>query len=161
MHKARMTSPAMTVPGALDALQGLSAAANDAAAKAGVPQSTVDLVHLRASQINGCAVCLDMHSRGAKKGGETDERLLTLSAWRDSPYFTDAERAALALTEAGTRLSDRDDPVGQEVFDQAAAHFDEPALAALVVEIAAINAWNRLNVITGQVAGRWTEQWVA
>jgi AhpD family alkylhydroperoxidase len=161
MRKARMTSPAITVPGVLDALQALSAAATDATSKAGVARSTVDLVQLRASQVNGCAVCLDMHSRAARKGGEADERLATLSAWRDSPYFTDAERAALALAEAGTRLADRDDPVDDDVFEQAAVHFDEQALAGLVVHIAVINAWNRLNVITGQVAGRWVEQWVA
>jgi AhpD family alkylhydroperoxidase len=157
----RMTSPALSVPGVLDALQTLSKAANEAARKAGLPKSTIDLVGLRASQINGCAVCLDMHSRDAKKAGETDERLLTLAAWREAPYFNDAERAALALTEAGTRLADRADPVPDEVFAEAAKHYDERALAALVVHIAAINTWNRLNVITGQVAGEWTAQWVS
>jgi AhpD family alkylhydroperoxidase len=119
----------------------------------------VDLVSLRASQINGCAVCLDMHTRGARKAGETDERLFTVAAWRDAPYFTEAERAALALTEAGTRLADRADSVSDAVFDEAATHYDERALAALVVCIAAINTWNRLNVITGQKAGEWTAQW--
>jgi AhpD family alkylhydroperoxidase len=87
----RMTSPALSVPGVLDALQTLGKAANEAARNAGLPQSTIDLVGLRASQINGCAVCLDMHSRAARKAGETDERLLTLAAWRESPYFTEAE----------------------------------------------------------------------
>jgi AhpD family alkylhydroperoxidase len=159
--QSRMTSPALGVPGVLDALQALSKAADEAASKAGLPQSTIDLVSLRASQINGCAVCLDMHSRAAKKAGETDERLFTLAAWRETPYFSDAERAALALTEAGTRLADRADPVPDEVFDEAAKHYDEQALAALVVHIAAINAWNRLNVTTGQVAGEWTAQWVS
>ena len=100
-------------------------------------------------------------TRGAKKGGETDERLSTLSAWRDAPYFTDAERAALALAEAGTRLADRSEPVPGDVFDEAAKYYDEAALAALVVSIAAINTWNRLNVITGQVAGDWTAQYVS
>jgi AhpD family alkylhydroperoxidase len=157
----RMTSPALSVPGVLDALQTLGKAANEAARNAGLPQSTIDLVGLRASQINGCAVCLDMHSRAARKAGETDERLLTLAAWRESPYFTEAERTALALTEAGTRLADRPDPVPDEVFAEAAKHYDQPALAALVVHIAAINAWNRLNVTTGQVAGEWTAQWVS
>jgi AhpD family alkylhydroperoxidase len=149
----RMTSPALSVPGVLDALQTLSKAANEAASNAGLPQSTIDRVSLRASQTNGCAVCLDMHSRAAKKAGETDERLLTLAAWREAPYFTEAERAALALTEAGTRLADRPDPVPAEVFAEAAKHYDQQALAALVVHISAINAWNRLNVTTGQVAG--------
>jgi AhpD family alkylhydroperoxidase len=113
-------------------------------------------VHLRASQINGCAVCVDMHARGAKNAGEADERLSTVAAWREAPYFSDAERAALALTEAATRLANRADPVPDEVFDEAARHYDEPALAALIVHIAAINAWNRLNVTTRQPAGEWT-----
>jgi AhpD family alkylhydroperoxidase len=154
-----MTSPALNVPGVLDALQSLSKAANAAASEAHLPQTTMELVNLRASQINGCAVCLDMHTRGAKKAGETDERLFTVSAWRDAPYFTDAERAALALTEVGTRLADQSEPVPDAVFDEAAKHYDEPALAALIVCIAAINTWNRLNVITGQQAGEWTAQW--
>jgi AhpD family alkylhydroperoxidase len=156
----RMTSPALTVAGALDALQALGKAVHEAASKAGLPQSTIDLVALRASQINGCAVCLDMHSLGARKAGESDERLLTLAAWRDTPYFNDAERAAVALTEAGTRLADRGEAVPDEVFNEAAKHYDEQALGALVVEIAAINAWNRLNVISGQVTGEWVKQWV-
>jgi AhpD family alkylhydroperoxidase len=155
----RITNPALSVPGVLDALQSLSQAATEAAEGAGVARTTLELVNLRASQINGCAVCLDMHSRGAKKAGENDERLFTLAAWRDSPYFTGAERAALGLTEAGTRLADQSDPVPEAVFDEAAAHYDERALAALVVSIAAINTWNRLNVITGQEAGEWTAQW--
>jgi AhpD family alkylhydroperoxidase len=155
----RITNPALGVPGALESLQAFSAAVRDAADRAGLPRSTVDLVELRASQINGCAVCLDMHTRGARKAGETDERLSTVAAWRETPYFTDAERAALALTEAGTRLADRPDPVPDEVFAEAARHYDEPALAALVCAIAAINTWNRLNVVTGQVAGEWTAQW--
>ena len=96
-----------------------------------------------------------------RKAGETDERLLTLAAWRDAPYFTDAERAALALTEAGTRLADQTEPVPDTVFEDAAKHYDEAALAALVVCIAAINTWNRLNVITGQEAGEWTAQWAS
>jgi AhpD family alkylhydroperoxidase len=157
----RMTSPAVSVPGVLNALQALTKAAHGAASAAGLPESTVNLVELRASQINGCAVCLDMHSRGAKKAGETDERLSTLAAWRETPYFTEAERAALALTEAGTRLADKAEAVTDDVFEAAAKHYDEQALAALIVHIAAINAWNRLNVITRQPAGEWTAQWVA
>lgn len=153
----RIPNPALSVPGVLDALQALGGAAvND-----GLPKTTVNLVHLRASQINGCAVCIDMHTRAAKKAGETDERLLTVAAWREAPYFTDAERAALALTEAATRLADRANPVPDEVFAEAARHYDEPALAALVVQIAAINAWNRLNVTSRQIAGEWTAQWAS
>ena len=157
----RITNPAMSVPGVMDALQALSAAASAAAKAAGLPRTTTELVNLRASQINGCAVCLDMHSRGATKAGETSERLHTLAAWRDTPYFSEAERAALALAEAATRLADRADPVPDDVFAEAARHYDEPALAALVVSIAAINAWNRLNVSTGQVTGQWTAQFAA
>ena len=111
----RITSPAISVSGVLDALQALSKAANEAASQAGLPQTTINLVSLRASQINGCAVCLDMHTRAAKKAGEAGERLFTMAAWREAPYFNDAERAALALTEAATRLSDRADPVPDEI----------------------------------------------
>jgi AhpD family alkylhydroperoxidase len=155
----RIPSPALSVPGVLDALQRLSKAAKEAADQAGVAHTTLELVSLRASQINGCAVCLDMHGRGARKARETDERLATLAAWRDAPYFSGAERAALALAEAGTRLADAADPVPSAVFDEAASHYDERGLAALTVCIAAINAWNRLNVLTGQEAGEWTAQW--
>jgi len=139
------------VPEAMQALHRLKASAE----KGGVPSRTLDLVELRASQINGCSVCVDMHARHLKKEGETDERLFTVAAWRDAPYFSDAERAALALTEAVTRLSDRPDPVPDEIWEEAARHYDEPALAALVITIANINVWNRLNVATRQVAGAW------
>ena len=149
--EARMTHPAMIVPDAMEALQALGAAVG----KGGVPARTLELVHLRASQINGCSVCADGHPRIARKLGETDERLLAVATWRDTPYFTDAERAALALAEAVTRLSDRADPVPDEVWDEAARHYDEPALAALVLAIANINVWNRLNVATRQQAGSW------
>ena len=141
----------MIVPGALQALQALSASTE----ASGLPARTVGLVHLRASQINGCSVCLDMHHRMMKKDGETDERLYVIAAWRDAPYFTDAERAALALTEAVTRLSDRDDAVPDAVWEEAARHYDQKALAALLLNIATINVWNRLNVATRQVAGEW------
>ncbi len=110
-------------------------------------------MHLRASQINGCAYCVEMHARELKQAGATDERIFAVAAWRDAPYFTAAERAALALAEAVTRLSDRPDPVPDEIWDEAARHFDEQALAALLIEIASINTWNRLNVPTRQVAG--------
>jgi AhpD family alkylhydroperoxidase len=153
--EARITSPAMSLPGVFDALQALTAATS----VPGLPRLTRELVNLRASQINGCAVCLDMHARSARKAGETDERLHTVAAWRDAPYFSDAERAALALTEAATRLADRAEPVPDEVFAEAAKYYDETALAALVVNIASINLWNRLNVATGQQAGEWTAQW--
>lgn len=119
----------------------------------GVPQPTLELVKIRASQINGCSFCLDMHSRDAKKAGETDERLFAVAAWREAPFYTEAERAALALTEAATRLSDRPDPVPDDVWAKAAEHYDEETLAALVMAIAAINAWNRIGVATQLTPG--------
>jgi AhpD family alkylhydroperoxidase len=157
----RITSPALSVPGALEALQAFSKAVDKAAREAGVPQSTLDLVSVRASQINGCAVCLDMHSRAAAKRGVTEQQLATVAAWRDAPYFDEAERAVLALTEAGTRLADRAEPVPDDLYDAAAKYFDEQGMATIVASIAAINTWNRLNVITGQVAGEWTAQWAS
>jgi AhpD family alkylhydroperoxidase len=157
----RIQNPAQTVPGALDALLSFAKVINDAAAKAGIPPSTVDLVETRASQINGCAVCLDMHTRAAKKHGITDQQLNTLAAWRDSPYFDGAQRAALALVEAGTRLADRSDAVSDDVWSMAAKQFDEAALTVLVLVTGLINNFNRLNVMTGQVAGEWTGQYAA
>ena len=145
----RMNHPAFVVPGAMEALQALGKAAH----KAGVPKDTHDLVHLRASQINGCSVCVDMHARDLRKAGESDERIFAVAAWRETPYYTDAERAALALAEAMTRLSDRPDPVPDDVWDEAARHYDEPSLAALTLSIATVNVWNRLNAATRQVAG--------
>ena len=112
--QARMNNPAMVVPDARQALVALGTAVN----KGGLPSRTLGLVYLRASQINGCSVCVDMHSRDAKKVGETDERLSAVAAWREAPYFTDAERAALALAEAITRLSDRADPVPDEIEER-------------------------------------------
>lgn len=147
--QARMSNPALVIPEALQALQALGASTE----KAGLDARTIGLVHLRASQVNGCSVCVDMHPRLLKQAGETDERLFALAAWRETPYFSAGERAALALTEALTRLSDRADPVPDEVWEEAARHFDERALAALVLAIATINVWNRLNVATRQVVG--------
>src|ERR671938_1432836 len=137
---ARMTNPAFAVDGAMDALNAVAKAVS----RARIPINR-ELVHLRASQINGCSVCVDMHAKGARKAGESEERLFAVAAWRDTPYFSDAERAALALTECVTRLSDRADPVPDEIWKEAARHYDEPALAALVIAIANINVWNRLN----------------
>ena len=147
--QARMRHPVLLLPDAMKALQALSAVAQNR----GVSAKTFALVHLRASQINGCSVCCVMHAREARQLGETDERLATVAAWREAPYFSDAERAALALTEAVTRLSDRPDPVPDEIWNEARRHYDEPALAALLLQIAAINAWNRLNAATRQIAG--------
>ena len=153
----RMNNPAMTVPGAMAALQKLGGAAR----RAGVPATTLYLIEVRASQINGCSVCLDMHSRELKAAGEPDERIFMVGAWREAPYFSDAERAALALTEAATRLADRSDPIPDEVWEEATRHYDESELAGLVVAIAAINAWNRINAATRQITGDWVEEWVS
>jgi AhpD family alkylhydroperoxidase len=149
--EARIPNPVLTLPGALEALQALGKSAT----KAGVPQRTLEMVHLRASQINGCAVCVDMHSKDLKRGGESDERIFAVAAWHDAPYFTDAERAALVLTECATRLADRSDPVPDDVWDEAAKHYSEAELSALVLSIATINAFNRINAATRQVPGAW------
>jgi AhpD family alkylhydroperoxidase len=135
----------------MEALQALG----DVVGKSGLPHSIIHLAGMRASQLNGCGVCLDGAWRFQRTMGETDERLFALPGWREAPYYTDAERAALALTEAVTRLADRPDPVPDEIWAEAARHFDEPALAGLVLAIANQNLWNRLNVATGQVAGAW------
>ena len=149
--QARMKNPAMVIPGAMQAIQALLAATE----KGEVSPKTLALAHLRASQINGCSVCVDMGGRAARKAGESDERLFAVAAWRDAPYFTEDERAALALTEAVTRLSDRGDAVPDEVWNEAARHFDQRALSALLLSIALTNVFNRLNVATRQVAGEW------
>jgi AhpD family alkylhydroperoxidase len=150
-----MKSPALTVPGALETLQLLSKSVE----RGGIPRKTLELLNLRASQINGCSVCVDMHSRALKKLAETDARIHSVAVWREAPYYTDAERAALALTEAGTRTADRPDPVPDAIWEEAARHFDEKELASLVLSIATINLWNRLNALTRQVSGEWTEQY--
>src|SRR5690242_8988283 len=134
--QARIKNPAMLVPGALEAFQQLSAAT----ATAGIPETTIQMVELRASQINGCSGCVDIHTRALEHAGERSERIHLVAAWRETPYFSDAERAALALTEATTRLADRSDPVPDVVWDEAARHYTEAQLAALVVVIATINA---------------------
>ena len=153
----RITNPAMSVPGAMEALQKLASAAR----ATGVPATTLLLVEVRASQINGCSVCLDMHTREMKASGESDTRVSMVGAWREAPYFNDAERAALALTEAATRLADRSDPVPDEVWEEAARHYDEPQLAGLVLAIAGINTWNRINATTRQITGDWVEQLIS
>jgi AhpD family alkylhydroperoxidase len=152
----RIKNPAMTLPGAMDALLALGKAIE----AGGVPRATLELCNLRASQINGCAVCLDMHSRALKKLGERDEKIFAVAAWREAPYFSEPERAALALAEAETRIADRGDPVTDEVWREAARHFEGKALASLVLSIGAINLWNRLNATTRQPSGEWTAQYV-
>ncbi len=152
----RIENPAVTVPGALAAFQKLGAAIK----QSGVPETTLQLVEARASQINGCSVCLDMHSRELKALGEPDQRIFMVGAWREAPYFNDAERAALALTEATTRLADSSDPIPDEVWEEAASRYDETQLAGLVLAIATINAFNRVNAATRQITGDWVAQYI-
>ncbi|ANK89368.1 MULTISPECIES: carboxymuconolactone decarboxylase family protein [Rhizobium] len=147
----RMGNPALVLPEAMQALNALSKVPTET----GLSPKLLELVNLRASQINGCSVCIDGHWRIARKHGETDERLFAVAGWRDAPYYSEAERAALALTEAVTRTSDRADPVPDDIWDEATRHYDGRSLAALVIAIANINVWNRLNIATRQIAGAW------
>ena len=150
--QARMKHPAMVLPEALQALQALSKSTEK-----DLPLVTRKLVELRASQINGCSQCVDMHARELKKADQSDQRIFAVAAWRHTTYFSDAERAALALTEALTRLSDEPNPVPHELWNEVAGHFDERGLAALLLSIGSINVWNRLNTAVGQIAGApWT-----
>jgi AhpD family alkylhydroperoxidase len=151
-----MKNPAMALPGIMEALMTLAKSTE----KCGVPRTTLELMNTRASQINGCSVCVDMHARILKKIGEKDERIFAVGAWREAPYYSDAERAALALTEAATRLNDRADPVPDDIWNEAARHYDETALGALVVSIGLINLFNRLNATTRQVGGEWISQYI-
>ena len=147
--QARMKNPAMVLPAAMQPIQDLLKACSTG----GVPETTLELVHLRVSQINGCSACVHAGAGSARKAGETEDRIATVAAWREAPFFTGAERAALALAEAATRLADRPDPVPDPVWDDAADHYDEKALSSLLVSIAGINVWNRLNAAVRQPAG--------
>jgi AhpD family alkylhydroperoxidase len=149
--QARMKNPAMVIPGAMDAIQSLISATY----AGGVPVTTLSLVHLRASQINGCHLCVDSGTCHAQQAGESDDRLFSVASWRKASCFTDAERAALALAEAVTRLSDQADPVPDDVWNEAARYYDERALASLILWIATTNVFNRLNVTTRQAAANW------
>jgi AhpD family alkylhydroperoxidase len=146
-----MTHPVYLVPAALKALQAYGRSAEGL----GVAAETLELVHLRASQINGCSVCVEMHSTALRKSGEGDERLFTVAAWRDAPYFSDAERVALELAEALTRVADRGDPISDELFTELSKHYDENGISALMIAITSVNVWNRLNAATRQPADAW------
>ncbi|HET9177865.1 MAG TPA: carboxymuconolactone decarboxylase family protein [Terriglobia bacterium] len=150
--QARIKNPVMFNPEAMQAMQDLAKAVE----RSTIPPKTLALVHLRASQINGCSVCVDLSLR-FNKAGDSNERLFAVAAWREAPWFSDAERAALALTEAVTRLSDRPDPVPDDIWNEAARFYNESELATLVLWIAVTNVWNRLNVATRQVAGEWAK----
>ncbi|MER5635448.1 carboxymuconolactone decarboxylase family protein [Kitasatospora sp. NPDC002227] len=146
---ARMPNPAVVIPEAMPALLAVVKAAG----QGGVPQTVMELVHLRASQINGCSYCLDGGVTSARKAGVDEKQLATVAAWRDAPYFSPAERAALALAESMTRLADRSDAVPDEIWAAAAEHFDERQLAGLTLMIGLTNLFNRLNVTTRQPSG--------
>ncbi|OPG03844.1 carboxymuconolactone decarboxylase family protein [Microbispora sp. GKU 823] len=151
MSTERMPNPAVLIPEAMEALM----AVNKAVAGAGLDGKLLALSHLRASQINGCAPCVAGGVHQAQRHGVTADQVHAVAAWRETPWFSEEERAALALTEAVTRLADRADPVPDQVWDLAAKHFDQKELAALLLNIAITNAFNRLNVPTRQQAGQW------
>jgi AhpD family alkylhydroperoxidase len=146
---ARINNPATVLPDSMKGIQSIIEAAHSA----GVPRQIMELVHLRASQINGCSACVYSGATSAKKAGESDERLFAVAAWRETDFFNNAERAALALAESMTRMSDRTEPVPDQVWDEAAKHYDEKQLASLVLWIATTNLFNRLNATTKQPAG--------
>jgi AhpD family alkylhydroperoxidase len=150
--ETRMSNAAAAIPDALQGIQKLLVGVQ----KGGLDQSTIELTHMRASQINGCSSCIEgVVNHAHKQGDDLDERLLMVAAWRHSSRFTEAERAALELTEEMTRLADRSNPVPDDVWARATEHFDERALSALVLHIALTNLFNRLNVATRQPAGDW------
>lgn len=151
--QSRITNPAMVLSEAMQPMLALNAAVE----KSGLPATISGLVHLRVSQINACSVCVDMGWRRMKQAGESDERLFAVSAWREAPYFTEPERAALALAEAATRVADRPDPVPDKIWGEATRHFSERELAGLTLSIALTNTWNRLNITTRQIAGEWVK----
>lgn len=148
--QARMTNPAFVLPDAQKAVHGLVKVVNST----DVPESTMELVHLRTSQINGCAACVFGGVHKAKHNGETDDRLHSVAVWRESPLFTEPERAALALAEAATRIADRPEAVTDEIWNDAAEHFNEEQLSALILMIGMTNLFNRLNATTRQPAGQ-------
>lgn len=143
--QARMTHPVMLLPDAMSALKALNEAAETE-----IPLRKRLLVHLRASQINGCSACVDMHARELFQAGVPEAHIFAVAAWRDTPYFTEAERAMLELTEAMTRMADKADPVPDPLWREVNRHFDEKQVAALLINIAQINLWNRLNVAIRQ-----------
>ena len=149
--QARMNHPVFVLPDAMNAMMALNKAVEGK-----LSHRTTKLVHLRASQINGCSVCVDMHSKELQKDGVPLEHIFAVGAWRETPYYNDAERAALELTENLTRIADRADPVSDSVWEKVAAHYNQPEIAALLVDIALINSWNRFNVAVRMMVG---EKW--
>jgi AhpD family alkylhydroperoxidase len=150
MSTERMPNPAVLIPEAMPALIAIDKAIADAR----VDAKLLSLSYLRASQINGSSLCVEGGVLRSRKHGATEDQVYTIAAWRETPWFSDEERAVLALTEAVTRLADNPNPVPDEVWDVAATYFDHRELAALVLNIAITNAWNRLNAPTRQQAGK-------
>ena len=147
---ARMKNPALVLPDAMKGIQNIYKAMY----QGGVSPQILELVHLRASQINGCSACVFAGIEGARKHGETDERLHAVAAWREAPFFSDEERAALALTEAATRIADRSGKaVTDLIWDEAADHFNEEQLSAIILMIGLTNFFNRLNTAIEEPAG--------
>ncbi|MEV6032792.1 carboxymuconolactone decarboxylase family protein [Nonomuraea sp. NPDC052116] len=149
--EARMKNPATLIPAAMQPIMQVMKAAQSQ----GLPQELMEMIHLRVSQINRCSFCVDAGLKNLRKLGESDDRIGLIAAWREAPYYTDAERAALELAEASTRLADRDDAVSDEIWNNAADHFDEQQLASILLMTAVTNLFNRLNAPIRQVAGTW------
>jgi AhpD family alkylhydroperoxidase len=149
--QSRMTNPVFILPEAMQAMFALNKPTEDR-----LPLKLRKLVHLRASQINGCSVCVDMHAKELQRDDVPLEHIFAVAAWRDTPYFSDAERAALELTENLTRLADQTDPVPDAIWEKVTRHFSQPEIAALLVSIALINSWNRFNVAVRMTVG---EKW--
>jgi AhpD family alkylhydroperoxidase len=146
-----MNHPVMVLPDAMNALMALNAAIDGAL----LPR-THKLVHLRASQINGCSVCVDMHARELQEAGVPLEQIFAVAAWRETPFFSDAERVALELTEVITRQADKGEVVPDALWKEVTRHFDEKQTSALLLSIAQINLWNRLNAAIQIVVGaKW------
>jgi AhpD family alkylhydroperoxidase len=148
---ARIENPGKLLPGAIKPIQDLIAAAHSG----GVDPEVLELVHMRASQINGCSFCVDAGYTSAVKNGMSGEKLAAIAAWAESPHFSEAERAALALAEEATRLSDRSNAVPDDVWNEAAKYFDDKQLASIVLWVAVSNLFNRVNVSIRQPAGVW------
>jgi alkylhydroperoxidase family enzyme len=146
----RITNPSLVVPDALQPLRDLTKAINNV-----MPLRTLVLVHLRVSQVNGRGIRIPVQRREFEEAGETDERLPMVATWRDVSCFNDAERAALALAEAATCITDREDPVPDEVWEEAARQYNDQELGALVLHIGLVNLWNRVNVCTKQEPVDW------
>jgi AhpD family alkylhydroperoxidase len=145
----RMTNPATLLPDAVTGVQQIFKAMH----QGGAPEATLELVHLRVSQINGCSACVHGGVANAQKAGETVDRLLMLATWRESDLYTPAERAALAVAEAATRLADTPEPVTDELWADLVEHHDEKAVAAIILMVALTNLFNRINTTIRQPAG--------